>query len=418
MLLELSPEYRAVRDTVKRIATEVLEPLAEVTDVEGRFPREQMKALAAEGIASVTIPRRLGGLGMDHTAYGLATETIAQSCPSTAMVYVMHLTAVQTVDLAGNDDQRGWLLPPVREEGRIATLAFSEPATGGHFWYCVSQAGRDDGDYRLTAEKSFVTSAGQADWYIVQTRSPDAVGPEDMSYFIVFNDQPGVSAGPWDALGMRGNSSGPMSFEDVRIPKRALLGREGDAAYWNDNAIDPLFLLGSSACWLGIAQAALDQAVETAKTREHKDFGMRLTDYQVIRQYISKMAIETQAVRAYLYLVARKMDQFSAEGRPHVDLLYDLWTLKAKAADNVIMVTDRAMQVCGGRGYKRGVVERLYRDGRAGAIMGPSNEMCQEWISKTLLELPLGYWYEGKDVRTEEIPERRPGPEAEAEHPG
>src|SRR5439155_27158804 len=170
-----------------------------------------------------------------------------------------------------------------------------------------------------------------ADWYIVQTRSPEATGPEDMSYFIVSGDQDGVKSGPWDALGLRGNSSGPMSFRDVKIPRSALLGKEGEAAYWNDNAIDHMFLLGSSACWLGIAQAALDEAVRTAKTREHKDFGMHLTDYQVIRLYISRMAIETQAVRSYLYLAARKMDQYTAEGRPHADLLYELWSLKVKS---------------------------------------------------------------------------------------
>jgi len=403
MLLELDAEYRSLRDAVQRIGEEVLSPNAQATDVEGRFPREQMRALAAEGICGLTVPRSLGGLGQDHTAYALAVETIATHCPSTAMVYVMHMTAVQTVHLCGSQSSRDWLLPPVREEGRVASLAFSEPATGGHFWYCVSQAERDGENYLLSAEKSFVTSAGQADWYIVQTRSPEATGPEDMSYFIVSGDQDGVKSGPWDALGLRGNSSGPMSFRDVKIPRSALLGKEGEAAYWNDNAIDPMFLLGSSACWLGIAQAALDEAVRTAKTREHKDFGMHLTDYQVIRLYISRMAIETQAVRSYLYLAARKMDQYTAEGRPHADLLYELWSLKVKSADNVIAVTDRAIQVCGGRGYKRGKVERLFRDGRAGAIMGPSNEMCQEWVSKTLLDMPLGYWYPGKDVDPSEV---------------
>src|SRR5262245_4104498 len=234
----LTADQQKLVSQCQKLGAEALEPQAQERDRLHTYPREPMLALAREGIASLTLPVHLGGLGLGMMEFVLAAETLAQYDPSTAMVLVMHLSAVQTVNLAGNDEQKNRLLPPVRGQGKIASLAFSEPGTGGHFWYCLSQARRDGADYVFSKDSSFVTSAGQADWYIVETRVPDSDDPSSMLYFIVSNDQEGVSAGEFKALGMNGNASGPMTWRDVHVRKENRLAAEGDATRWNDDAID------------------------------------------------------------------------------------------------------------------------------------------------------------------------------------
>jgi len=398
MQFALTPRQQEVVALCHQLGAEALEPGAEERDRSSIFPREPMRALAAAGINSLTLPESLGGLGLGHMEYALAAETLAQYDPSTTMVYVMHLSAVQTVNLAGTEEQKRRLLPPVRHEGTIASLAFSEPGTGGHFWYCLSQARREGENYVFSKDSSFVTSAGNADWYIVETRTPDSDDPSNMLYFVVMGDQEGVSAGGFQALGMNGNASGPMKWRDVRVARENRLAGEGEAAHWNDEAIDPLFLLGSSAVWMGIAQAALNNAIHHARTRVHKDFNKSIADYQLIRHYLARAQIHVDSARAMVYHVARTMDEYRAQGRGHGELLFDLWETKTHAADICIEVTNAALQVQGGFGYKRGKTERLLRDGRAGAVMGPSNEMCQEWIGRTLVGMDLGFWKEAESL--------------------
>lgn len=396
MQFPLTKEQQDLAALCHKLGAEALEPKAEERDRNNIFPREPMQALAKAGIGSLTVPKTYGGLGLGYFEYALAGEILAHYDPSTAMVYVMHLSAVQTLNLAGNEEQKKRLLPPVREQGKIASLAFSEPGTGGHFWYCLSQAKRDGADYVFSKDSSFVTSAGKADWYIVETRSPDSDDPSNMLYLIVFNDQEGISAGEFKALGMNGNASGPMSWRNVKVKKENRLAGEGEAAAWNDNAIDPLFLIASSAVWLGIAQSALNNAIHHAKTRVHKDFNKSIAGYQLIRHYLARAQIHADSVRAMVYHLARLMDQYHARGKPHGELLFDLWETKTHAADVCIEVTNTALQVMGGFGYKRGKTERLLRDGRAGAVMGPSNEMCQEWVGRTLVGMDLGFWKESE----------------------
>jgi alkylation response protein AidB-like acyl-CoA dehydrogenase len=399
MQFSLSKEQQDLIALCHKLGAEALEPGAEERDRNLIFPQEPMTALSKAGINSLTLPTEYGGLGLGYFEYVLASEILAQYDPSTAMVFVMHLSAVQTVNLAGSEEQKKRLLAPVREQGKIASLAFSEPGTGGHFWYCLSQARRDGENYIFSKDSSFVTSAGKADWYIVETRSPDSDDPSNMLYFIVFSDQDGVSAGEFKALGMNGNSSGPMTWRDVRVKKENRLAGEGDAAFWNDHAIDPLFLIGSSAVWLGIAQAALNNAIYHAKTRVHKDFNKAIADYQLIRHYIARAQIHADSARAMIYSLGRTMDVYHSQGKGHGELLFDLWEAKTHAADICIEITNTALQVMGGFGYKRGKVERLLRDGRAGAVMGPSNEMCQEWIGRTLVGMDLGFWKQAEGLQ-------------------
>lgn len=390
------PNYEKLRAEIRGIVDEVIKPRAELTDREGIFPRENLEALAGTGWNGVLIPERWGGKGLDHVAFAIAAEEIGKGCPSTSLVYVMHVGAVQTIALYGNDDQKERWLKPIRS-GSIGTYSTSERASGGHWWFNFSEASRDGEDYILNAEKSFTTSSGQADFYVFQTRTPGAQTPTDVSFFIVDGTLPGITPGVWEALGVRGNHSGPIKYEGVRVAPQDKLGTEGQGREILESGVSPVYLIGLGSTWLGVAEAALQAATEYVKGMVHRDFNKRLADYQIIRQQLAEVKVLIESLKPWQVSLAKQLDELQAQGRPQVELLLPLVEFKIHAAEVANKATKAALDVTGGYGYKKGVFERLFRDARAGIAMGPSNNIAREWIGKALVGLPLELWYEGGD---------------------
>jgi alkylation response protein AidB-like acyl-CoA dehydrogenase len=381
-------DYQALRAEVRRIVEEVIRPRAEEIDRTGDFPRGNLNALARAGWNGVLAPKELGGLGLDHVAFANAAEEIGTACASTALVYVMHTGALQTIALFGTDDQKRRWIKPARD-GLIGTYSTSEKASGGHWWFNFSQAGRAGDDYLVTAEKSFTTSSGQADYYVLQTRSPDAKGPTDITFFIVDGKLPGIEAGVWEALGVHGNHSGPIKYENVRVPLRDRLGREGQGKDIIYHGVSPVYLIGLGAAWHGVARGALATVVEYATRTIHRDFDRRLADYQVLRQQLGEAKVLVSSLGPWQEALAEQLDALQAAGRPQGEILLPLTEFKVHAAEVANRVTKLALDVSGGYGYKRGPLERYFRDARAAIGMGPSNNIAREWIGKTLVGLPL-----------------------------
>ncbi len=382
------PDLNALRQQIRSLADEVIRPNAERIDREGIFPRENLHALARAGWNGVLLPRELGGLGLGHAAFAIAAEEIGRACASTALVYVMHVGAAQTVLLYGNDDQKKRWLVPIRD-GLIGTYSTSEKASGGHWWFNFSEAARDGQDYLITADKSFTTSAGQADFYVLQTRTPGARGPTDISFFIVDGKRPGIEARPWEALGVHGNHSGPISYDKVAVPQRDRLGAEGSGKDIIYNGVSPVYLIGLGAAWHGVGRGALHTATEYVTGTIHRDFNRRLADYQVLRQQLGEAKVLLESLPAWQEALAGTLDQLLAAGRPQGEILLPLTEFKVHAAEVANRVARAALDVSGGYGYKRGPLERAYRDSRAAIGMGPSNNIAREWIGKSLVGLPL-----------------------------
>ncbi|MGZ3427398.1 MAG: acyl-CoA dehydrogenase family protein, partial [Polyangia bacterium] len=372
----------------RNLVDEVIRPNADRVDREGIFPRENLAALARAGWNGVLLPKELGGLGLDHVAFAIAAEEIGSACASTALVYVMHVGAAQTILLYGNDDQKRRWLAPVRD-GLIGTYSTSEKASGGHWWFNFSEARRDAGDYLVSAEKSFTTSSGQADYYVLQTRTPGAKGPTDISFFIVDGKLPGITAGRWEALGVHGNHSGPIRYENVRVAARDRLGAEGQGKDIIYHGVSPVYLIGLGAAWHGVARGALAEITRYATGTIHRDFDRRLSDYQVLRGQLGSAKVLIESLRPWQHGLAAALDALWEQGKPQGELLIALTEFKVHAAEVVNEATRAALDVSGGYGYKRGPLERFYRDARAAIGMGPSNNIAREWIGKTLVGLPL-----------------------------
>jgi alkylation response protein AidB-like acyl-CoA dehydrogenase len=359
---------------------------AKRSDDELLFPRRNLELLGEHGFLALTVPEEYGGLGENHVAYSMVCETIARyGCASTAMCYVMHVGAVNAIMLRPTPELIDKYIRPLNS-GKIGTLSYSDPETGSHFWYPISSgAERSNGGYKVRKKASWTTSGGFADFYVVQTTSPDFTGYDDLSVFVVDGDVVESQPSLWDALGLRGNQSGPIEVPNVEIPGDQLVGPVGDGATSNDESVDPWFLIGSSSVWNGI------------------DVGMRVADYPTIQDYVGEAVMDTNACRIFVLSVADAMDRETDNNTrvlvpgelARANYLHWAWQIKFEAAKNVAHVVDKMLHACGGSGYKRDMeLERYLRDAKAGWVMGPTNEVLRQFVGKAVLLGfdSLDYW--------------------------
>ncbi len=386
------------------------------SDSELLFPRKNFEALADLGLLGLIVPKKWGGLGQDHTAAAMVVETIARyGCASTAMCYTMHLAAVAACMFRSHDNvATEKLMRQVDEKVLIGTLSYSDPETGSHFWYPYSSGAESvDGGWKVRKKASWTTSGGFADWYVVQTTSPDFGGDySNLSCFLLMGDQAKANPSEWDGLGLRGNQSGPVEFDNVVVPEDHLIGPVGDGARSNDEVVDPFFLLLSSACWNGIAMGLIDLAKRHTTRKKHVDVGLRVCDYPTIQDYVGEAVIDTNTSRALVFQMAGALDQQTNHcdwsiheeltNLPRSALLHWMWQVKFAAAKNVAHVSDKMLHACGGTGYKPALgIERYLRDGKAGWVMGPTNEVLRQFVGKaSLLGFDsLDYWNQSLNER-------------------
>ncbi|MEO1621375.1 MAG: acyl-CoA dehydrogenase family protein, partial [Cyanobacteria bacterium J06632_3] len=227
----------------------------------------------------------------------------------------------------------------------------------------------------------------------------------DLSCFLIYGDEVQAEPHKWDALGLRGNQSGTLLVDGVTIPAERMVGPVGDGTASNDEIVDPFFLLCSSACWNGISLGAIDIAKKHVTRKKHVDVGMRVADYPTIQDYFGEAIIDTSACRMYTFSMGQLMDQLTdgCDWSLHADIsalprsayLHWYWQIKFSAAKNVAHVCDKMLHACGGSGFKKDMeVERYLRDGKAGWVMGPTNEILRQFVGKSALLgfESLDYW--------------------------
>ena len=412
----LTRDQEALQERLIDLCRTTLRDNAVESDRDLVFPRKNFEALASLGLLGLNVPREWGGLGEDHTCTAMVVETIARyGCASTAMCYTMHVGAVAAAMFRAHDNPTLQdLMKRLDRDVLVGTLSYSDPETGSHFWYPISSgAERVDGGWKVRKKASWTTSAGFADWYIVQTTSPDFAGDySNLSCFLVMADEVKAEPSRWDGLGLRGNQSGTLEVDNVTMPESRLVGPVGDGASSNDETVDPFFLLCSSACWNGISLGMIDIARRHTTARRHADVGMRVADYPTIQDYVGEAVIDTNTSRSFVYLMARAMDEVTnrcdwsihedLSCMPRAEVLHWMWQVKFTAAKNVASVSDKMLHACGGTGYKPDLgIERYLRDGKAGWVMGPTNEVLRQFVGKSVLLGfdSLDYWNQSVNER-------------------
>jgi|SRR5579884_719782 len=369
----------------EEIARGVLAAHAEEVDRLGRWPGESIAALGESGLLGLTVPEKYGGANQGPRVFAAVTNALAEHCASTAMIYLMHVCATQAIVAAESSPQNDEVLRATAASLHLSTLAFSETGSRSHFWAPLSQAVVEGDTHRLSADKSFVTSAGHADIYIVSTRSAGAGDPLSSTLYLVPAGVPGVRVGAaWNGLGLRGNASAPIRFEDAAVPVSHRLSGEGAGLAMMLNAVLPWFQLGTAAVAVGIARAATEATRQHIQAAKLDHLGQSLADLPTLRARLAQMRIAVDVQQAFVDHVAGLMEQ------PGPQTLLAVLESKAAATEMALSVTDLAMRACGGAAFgRRLTVERNFRDARAGAIMAPTTDALYDFVARILLDMPL-----------------------------
>jgi alkylation response protein AidB-like acyl-CoA dehydrogenase len=370
------------------IASRVLAPSAGQNDKAGRFSTEAIKSLGESGLLGLLLPVEFGGSGLGPRTFAVVTATLAEADASVAMVYVMHILGTVAISAARPGAARA-LTPILQEIGagrHLSTLAFSEAGSRSHFWAPISRARRNGDGVRISAKKSWVTSAGHAQSYVVSALAPEGAGPTDSNLYLLAADTGGLSvAGPWDGLGLRANASAPVALEDCQVPSDFQLTDDGAGFPAMLNVVLPLFSLGSAAVALGLCRAAVAGTASHLKSAKFEHLGQSLGEsLPTLRAQLAAMQIDTDGLSA-------RIDDFIEHlENPRETTMLRVLEGKAAAGDVAISVTSAAMRVCGGAAFSKHLsIERLFRDAHAGAVMAPTGDVLREFIGKSLLGMPL-----------------------------
>lgn len=370
---------QAQLDALERVIDEVVRPEATRVDAGGTFPRPAIDALGEAGLLGLTVDLAHGGGGAGLDTAAAVVRRLAESCGSTAMVVLMHYAATALIEQVGADELRR----AIGAGGHLTTLAFSEAGSRSHFWAPLGTARPTEGGVRLDAEKSWVTSAGEAASYVWSSRPLSADGP--MTLWSVPAATPGISApGSFDGLGLRGNRSAPLVADGAVVPAAARLGDDGGGLGLALEGVLPWFLVLSAAFSVGLMEAVTTEAGAHLRTARLEHLDERLVDQPLTRVDHARMRLATDQAAALLAETVAAL----GEGRP--EAMLRVLEVKAAAGEAAVEVTDLAMKVCGGAAFRKELgVERRFRDARAARVMAPTTDALLDLVGRAINELPL-----------------------------
>jgi alkylation response protein AidB-like acyl-CoA dehydrogenase len=376
----VSNDIGALLESIREVAAERIAPEAARIDRERAFPAESLQALGEIGALGLVVPFEHGGAGGALTALAEACEIVGSACASSGMVFLMHSVTAATI-AAGGGARAGEVLERMASGAALGSLAFSERGTGAHFYAPELKAVRSNGGVSVTGRKSFVTSGGHADVYLILVQG-EVEGSADA--YLLSGDQAGVRAdGAWSGLGMAGNSSVALELDGVALGDDDRIGPAGEAIGLVFNAVAPFFLVGLAAVNVGIAAAAAGAATAHARDRRYPD-GSSLAEVQYVQHLLADMDLGTRQAR----LLVRDAAALGEAGDPSA--LVAIMEAKVVATEAATAVTQKALDASGGQGYTPALpIERHLRDARAGAVMAPTNAVLRSWIGKALAGLPV-----------------------------
>jgi alkylation response protein AidB-like acyl-CoA dehydrogenase len=375
-----SEEFDKLRDSVRHMAEEKIKPRAADIDVSGEFPWDVKEELARLNLFALPFPESLGGIREDHRVrLCIAVEEIARVCASSSLILQVQDLGAQPILLAGTEELKSRYCPPLASGEKLCAFAITEPEAGSDIGALLTTAELKGDYYVINGCKRFISNGSVADFLVVFAKTDPTEGYKGLSAFIVESDSPGFSVSRHEnKMGIRGSPAAEIVFEDCRVPKQNLLGREGEGFKLAMRTFDrtrPII----AAQAVGIARGALDEAVTYAS--ERKQFGRRIVDFQGIQFLLAERAAELEAARALVYYSAWLADHGSEQ------LAYYASAAKLIASDTAMRVTTDAVQVAGGTGYLRDFsFERKMRDAKITQIYEGTNQIQRLVIARQLLK--------------------------------
>ncbi|HXC57347.1 MAG TPA: isobutyryl-CoA dehydrogenase [Rhizomicrobium sp.] len=372
----LTEDQRAIEDAARRFAQARLAPFAGEWDSAAFFPVETLREAAALGFAGIYVKGDVGGSEMSRLDAAIVMEELSAGCTSTAAFLSIHNMASWMIDRFGNDEQRRRLLPQMTTMQRIASYCLTEPGSGSDAASLKTRAVRDGEHYVLNGSKAFISGAGVSDVYVCMVRTGED-GPRGISCLVVEKGMTGLSFGkPERKMGWNSQPTAQVIFEDCRVPAANRIGGEGEGFRIAMMGLDG-GRINIGACSVGTARAALDEAL--AYTRDRKQFGRPVADFQASQFKLADMATELEAARLMIRSAAAALDRRD----PAATKLCAM--AKRFATDAGFAIANDALQLHGGYGYLKDFpAERHVRDLRVHQILEGTNEIMRVIVAREL----------------------------------
>ncbi len=381
MSFKTTDEHEALRKKLREFAESEVKPQAFLMDKENGFPQEAVNKLAEMGLLGIPYPKEYGGAGLDVLSYAIAVEELSRVDGGTGVILSAHVSlGTWPIFAFGNEEQKKKYLVPLAKGEKLGAFGLTEPNAGsdagGTETYAV-----DKGDYwLLNGNKIFITNAPKADTYVVFAVTTPDIGVKGISAFIVEKGWEGFTFGDhYDKMGIRSSSTAELIFNDVKVPKENLLGKEGEGFKIAMATLDG-GRIGIASQALGIAQGAYEAALEYAK--ERVQFGKPIGFQQGISFKLADMATKLRSARLMVYSAAELKEA-------HEPYSMEAAMAKQYASDIALEVTNDAVQIFGGTGFLKGMdVERMYRDAKITTIYEGTNEIQRVVIASHILGRP------------------------------
>ena len=378
MLFQTTQAHEQLRAKIRAFAEEEVKPIAFSLDQANEFPAEAVKKLGELGLMGIPYPKEYGGAGLDAISYAIAVEELSRVDGGTGVILSAHVSLGSWPIFAfGTEEQKKKYLVPLARGEKIGAFGLTEPNAGSDAGGTETTA-VDKGDHwLLNGGKIFITNAPKADTYVVFAVTTPDIGTRGISAFIVEKGWKGFEFGDhYDKMGIRSSSTAELIFNDVKVPKENLLGKEGDGFKIAMSTLDG-GRIGIAAQALGIAQGAFEQALSYSK--ERIQFGKPIGFQQAISFKIADMATKLRCARFLVYSAAELKEAHA---------LYGMESAMAKmyASDIALEVTNDALQIHGGYGYmKEYAIERIYRDQRITELFEGTSQVQKIVIAGQLL---------------------------------
>ena len=374
----LSEEHQAIREAVREVCDAKVAPYAALVDEEARYPHEAAAALRASDFHAPHVPEEYGGAGADALATVLVIEEVARACVSSSLIPAVNKLGSLPVQLAGSEElKKRYLGALARGEGGFS-YCLSEPEAGSDAASMRTKAVREGDEWVLNGTKRWITNAGESEFYTVLAVTDPDKRARGISAFVVEKSDEGVSFGaPEKKLGIKGSPTREVYLDNVRIPADRMIGEEGQGFEIAMRTLDHTRVTIAAQA-VGVAQGALDYALEYAKERQQ--FGKSIADFQGLQFLLADMGMKVEAARQMTYAAAGRSE------RGDDDLTFFGAAAKCFASDVAMEVTVNAVQVLGGYGYTRDYpVERMMRDAKITQIYEGTNQVQRLVMARKLL---------------------------------
>jgi alkylation response protein AidB-like acyl-CoA dehydrogenase len=373
---ELTDDQLAIQEMARKFTADAITPHAGEWDEKHIFPRDTIKAAAELGFASIYVSEESGGIGLGRLESALIMEAMAYGCPSTSAFISIHNMASWMIDRYGGQEVKQKYLPSMITMERMGSYCLTEPSSGSDAAALKAKAVLDGDHYVVSGSKAFISGAGENEIYVTMVRTGEE-GPKGISCVVIEKDMPGVSFGGQEKkLGWHSQPTAQVNFDEVRVPAENLVGAEGEGFRIAMMGLDG-GRLNIGACSLGGAQRCLDEAVRY--TKERKQFGQAIADFQNTQFTLADMETELQASRTLLYAAAVKVTENAPDKTKFAAMA------KRLATDTGSSVVDRALQLHGGYGYLQDYpIERFWRDLRVHSILEGTNQVMRMIIGREL----------------------------------